>query len=128
MRTMLAAGRVPATRWIFDCSPTDLKAVRGHHEKDAEILSRNYKPVFDSRYPYAPPETRWEGIPGDFWVILDADHYITIAVDPETGDAAWAVYEWGTDDCVDRSTGRVQDESVESVAFLAGRALGEALS
>ena len=128
MRTMLTAGRVPATRWIYDCSPTHVGCLRAHQEDDAAILARNLRQVSDSHYPYAPRETYWEGIPGDFWVIIDRDHYATIAVDPETGDAAWAVYEWGTDDCWDRGAGRVQDDSVESIAFLAGRAMREALS
>ena len=130
MRTMLTAGRIPATRWIYDCSPTHVACLRGHQEDDARIMSLNLRQVSDSYQPYAPRATYWEGIPGDFWVVLahTGDHYITIAVDPPTGEAAWAVYEWGTDDCWDRGTGRVQHESLESIAFLAGRALGESLS
>ena len=128
MRTTLAAGRIPATAWIFDCSPTHPGCLKHHHEDDARMMGRSLLPVIDTMHPYGPVHTYWDGPVGDFWVILDRDHYITIAVDPETGDAAWAVYDWGTDDCWDRGKGRVQDSSPQAIAFLAGRAIGEALS
>ena len=128
MKTMLASGRIPATRWIFDCSPTDYSALRSHHEDDSAILARQLLPMTDVMHPYGPAHEYWDGPLGDFWVVLSADYYATVAVDPEGGEAAWAVYDWGTDDCVDRGKGRVATGAVEEVAFLAGRALSEALS